>query len=112
MSEQDTRALGRRDFGRLAGAGLLASLAPGAAAQTPPRAPASATAGKLRMKLGTQHGSSDEILTVLAALGVNHICAELPSARLDPEWSVESLLRKGIDERRRGPSAQALVAAS
>ena len=102
MSEHDTRGVGRRDFGRLAGAGLLASLAPRAAAQTPPPAPASATAGRLRMKLGTQHGSSDEVLTVLAALGVNHICAELPSARLDAEWSLESLLRLRDRVEKRG----------
>ncbi len=92
MTEQDTR-VGRRDFGRLAGAGLLGTLAPEAVAQTRPPAPAPPTPGKSRMKVGTQHGSSDEVLTVLAALGVNHICAELPSARLDAEWSVESLLR-------------------
>jgi mannonate dehydratase len=54
------------------------------------------------MKLGTQHGSSDEILTVLAALGVNHICAELPSARLDTEWSVDSLLRLRDRVEKRG----------
>jgi mannonate dehydratase len=46
-----------------------------------------------RMKAGTQHGASDDILRVLAAFGVNHICGELPSAKLDAAWSVESLLR-------------------
>ena len=45
------------------------------------------------MKAGTQHGASDDILRVLAAVGVNHICGELPSAKLDAAWSVESLLR-------------------
>ncbi len=45
------------------------------------------------MKVGTQHGDSDEILRVLAALGVNHICSRLPSARMDDQWSVESLTR-------------------
>jgi mannonate dehydratase len=45
------------------------------------------------MKVGTQHGSSNEILTVLAALGVNNICSALPSARLDESWSVEGLTR-------------------
>ncbi len=32
-----------------------------------------------RMKLGTQHGESDEILRAMAAFGVNHICAHIPS---------------------------------
>jgi mannonate dehydratase len=45
------------------------------------------------MKVGTQHGSSDEILTVLAALGVNNICSALPSSRLDAPWSVEGLTK-------------------
>ncbi len=43
------------------------------------------------MKVGTQHGSSDEILTVLSALGVGNICAALPSERLDERWSVDGL---------------------
>ncbi|PYT08303.1 MAG: mannonate dehydratase, partial [Acidobacteria bacterium] len=45
------------------------------------------------MKVGTQHGSSDEVLRLLAALGVNHICSALPSARLDERWSVPGLLK-------------------
>ncbi len=45
------------------------------------------------MKAGTQHTSSEEGLRALAALGVNHICAALPSRRLDEAWSVESLTR-------------------
>ena len=45
------------------------------------------------MKLGTQHGDSDEILRVMAPLGVNHICGRTPSMRLDEKWSVESLTR-------------------
>lgn len=45
------------------------------------------------MKAGTQHGSSDDILRVLAAFGVNHICSALPSRKLDEAWSVEGLSR-------------------
>lgn len=45
------------------------------------------------MKVGTQHGSSDEILGLLAAFGVNHICSSLPSARMDEQWSADSLSR-------------------
>jgi mannonate dehydratase len=74
--------LDRRMFGRLAGASVLASWAPA------PRAASSA-----RLKVGTQHGSSDEILAVLAALGVNHVCSALPSARLDEHWSVDGLTK-------------------
>jgi len=48
---------------------------------------------KALMKVGTQHGSSDEILGLLAAFGVNNICSSLPSPRLDEHWSVEGLLR-------------------
>jgi mannonate dehydratase len=44
------------------------------------------------MKVGTQHGDSDEILRAMAGFGVNHICSRLPSARLDDKWSVDSLL--------------------
>jgi len=52
-----------------------------------------------RMKLGTQHDSSDEVLRVMAAFGVTHICARLPSARLDENWSVEGLskLRERVE---------------
>jgi mannonate dehydratase len=44
-----------------------------------------------KLKLGTQNDSSDEALRVLAALGVNHICSTLPSARMDANWSIEGL---------------------
>jgi len=68
----------RRDFLKAATAGL-----------TPP----ASAPPKSRMKAGTQHSTSDETLRVLAAFGVNHICGELPSPRLDAAWSVESLTR-------------------
>lgn len=45
------------------------------------------------MKLGTQHDSSDAALRVMAALGVNHICSSLPSAKFDENWSVEGLTK-------------------
>jgi mannonate dehydratase len=67
-----------------AGAGL-----PLAAMSTP--SASAATAG--RMKLGTQHGSSDEILRVIAALGVTHICSSLPSRKLDENFSAEGLTK-------------------
>jgi mannonate dehydratase len=58
------------------------------AAQRGTAAPASG-----RMKCGTQHGSTDEILRTCAAFGVNHICSTLPSPRLDEKWSVEGLTK-------------------
>src|SRR5882724_1630987 len=48
---------------------------------------------KALMKVGTQHGSSDEILEVLCSLGVNNICSSLPSAKMDANWSVERLTK-------------------
>lgn len=74
----------RRDFFELGGAAALA-VPQSARSQTTPRA---------LMKLGTQHGDSDEILRVMAAFGVNHICSTTPSAKgLDESWSVEGLMR-------------------
>ena len=84
----------RRDFVRLAGMGLAAGAAPAAKASAAPqparRRPAAKT---LRMKVGTQHDSSDEVLPILAGLGVTHICSRLPSARFDESWSVQGLSR-------------------
>jgi mannonate dehydratase len=45
------------------------------------------------MKVGTQHGDSDQILREMAGFSVNHICSRLPSVRLDDKWSVDSLSR-------------------
>jgi len=85
----------RRDFMRLAGAAIGAGEAAAAAAaeQRGTTARGGAAPAKALMKVGTQHGDSDEILTVLAALGVNHICSRLPSATLDDKWSVDGLSR-------------------
>ena len=49
---------------------------------------------KANLKLGTQHGDSDDILKVLAAFGVNHICALAPVGDKGEGWSVEALARK------------------
>jgi mannonate dehydratase len=51
------------------------------------------------MKVGTQHGSSDDILEVLCSLGVNNICTSLPSEKMDAAWSVEGLnkLRERVE---------------
>ena len=88
----------RRKFMRLAGTGMtsgalaapLAQFANATAAQKPST---SKVPKKALMKVGTQNVSADESLKVLAALGVNHICSTLPSARLDAQWSVEGLTK-------------------
>jgi mannonate dehydratase len=49
------------------------------------------------MKLGTQNQSNDEMLRILAPLGVQHICSDLPSKNFDEAWSVEGL--KKLRER-------------
>ena len=45
------------------------------------------------MKVGTQHSTTDDVLKVLAAFGVNNICSTLPSAKFDEKWSVDALKR-------------------
>lgn len=68
-------------------AGATAAL-PAPGAPTPPAKPR-----KALMKAGTQHGVTDDVLKVMAAFGVNHVCGTLPSPRLDESWSVEGLTR-------------------
>src|SRR5260370_1183918 len=46
-----------------------------------------------RMKVGTQHSATDDVLKVLGAFGVNNICSTLPSAKFDENWSVDGLHR-------------------
>jgi len=89
--------INRRDFVRVAGLGMASAQAAtaeaGHAAQTTSRNRAANSRRKVAMKVGTQHDSSDEVLGILAALGVNCICSRLPSATLDAEWSAEGLTR-------------------
>jgi mannonate dehydratase len=75
----------RRDFFNIAAASVLT------AAKTGKLNPNDATTKKASLKLGTQHGDTPEILKVMAALGVNHICALSPNGE---DWSVEALARK------------------
>jgi len=76
----------RRQFLQSAAAGALAAApAPAAQKKGPVR--------KSQIKLGTQHNSSDAVLPILAAFGVNHICSTLPSAKFDQAWSVEGLTK-------------------
>ena len=57
-------------------------------------------ATKALMMAGHQNHSSDADLRVLGALGVKHICAELPSRTLDESWSAKGLtkLREHIEK--------------
>ncbi len=89
--------INRRDFVRVAGLAMAAAQATAAeaghAAQTTSRNRAVNSPRKVAMKVGTQHDSSDEVLGILAALGVNYICSRLPSAKFDEQWSAEGLTR-------------------
>lgn len=76
----------RRDF--IERSAALAAAAAGAAQPPPARAQR-----RPRLKLGTQHASSDEVLRMLPVLGVRNICSALPSRSLDENWSVEGLSR-------------------
>ena len=78
----------RREFMHLAAKGVAA-----ATAQVKANPRAQTTSSRALMKVGTQHGDSNEILRVLAGFGVNHICSRLPSAKFDEKWSVEELMR-------------------
>ena len=82
----------RRDFIERTAVAAVASAAP---AGTRPMAPAP----KANLKLGTQTGTSEESLKVFSALGVNNVCSELPSPRLDEKWSVDGLqkLRERVE---------------
>lgn len=87
--------MNRREFVRLTGGGVTAGTLANAlvSAQVAAQPVPKAAAARARMKVGTQHGDSDAILSVLAGFGVNNICSRLPSARFDAAWSVEGLTR-------------------
>ncbi len=71
----------------------LAAAAAASQALAMPQSRPTAPAKKALMKAGTQHGSTNETLRVMAAFGVNHICSTLPSVRMDENWSVEGLTK-------------------
>jgi mannonate dehydratase len=78
---------------------LQMSAALAAASQTTPTVRA-ATRRPALMKLGTQHGTTDDILRACAAFGVNHVAAHSQSNVLDEKWSVDSLkqLREHVEK--------------
>jgi mannonate dehydratase len=81
--------MNRRDFFH-----GTAALAVAAAGESPQTYAQQLSGRKSKLKLGTQHGDTDDILRVMAAFGVNHICGRLPSAKMDENWSVEALQRR------------------
>jgi len=95
--------MNRREFVRLAGGGLSAGAlaeavveahvaqAPTSAKATVGRPPVRQAPQKALMKVGTQHGDSEDILKACAVFGVNNICSSLPSAKMDDKWSVDGL---------------------
>jgi mannonate dehydratase len=90
--------MNRREFVKLTGSGMTAgalaeALVSAQVAKTPAPAKAAASSSKVKFKVGTQQGHSDPILTAMAAFGCNNICSELPSAKMDENWTVESLTR-------------------
>jgi mannonate dehydratase len=92
--------MNRREFVRLAATGMsIPALAEGVVSAQQAQAPAKSgivaptTSPKVKMKVGTQHGHSDDILRACAAFGVNNICSGLPSAKVDAAWSVDALSR-------------------
>src|SRR5499426_2223662 len=100
MMQRKEVTMDRRKFVRIAGSGiatggLAEAVVSAQIAATPARqsADTKAKSRKALMKVGTQHGDSNEILRVLAGFGVNYICSRLPSERLDERWSVEGLSR-------------------
>jgi hypothetical protein len=79
----------RRDFIEVAAASALAAVGTPRRLQAAESGAGTRAAAKANLKLGTQHGDSDDILKVMAALGVNHICAVAPTAAGGEDWSVE-----------------------
>src|SRR6266540_6892 len=107
--------MNRREFVRLAGAGMsVGALAEAVVAsqvtRTPARpAPTAPKASpKARMKVGTQQGDAEDILRVLAAFGVNNICGSLPSRKADEAWSVDALSTRRDRARAHGISLDML----
>src|SRR5580704_7692748 len=74
-----------RKFLSCGGASAACAGTPGAQANPAPK--------KALMKAATQHDSSDDVLPVLAAFVVTHVCSALPSTKPDEHWTVEGLTR-------------------
>jgi mannonate dehydratase len=108
--------MNRRGFIRNAAIGTLISGAPASLASAADSFTQASSIQSLRspkakkadLKLGTQHGDSDDILKVLAAFGVNHICALPPTLNQEDDWSLDALSRKREHIESYGIQADAL----
>ncbi len=92
--------MNRREFVKLAGSGMsMGALAEAVVSAQQAQATAKSgivaptTSARVKMKVGTQHGHSEDILRACAAFGVNNMCSGLPSAKMDDAWSVDGLSR-------------------
>ena len=84
--------MNRREFlGAATGAAALGLVGGTGSAATPSIPPPGRK--PVLMTVGHQHDHSEETLTLLAALGVTHICTGLPSPKLDQAWSTDGLSR-------------------
>jgi mannonate dehydratase len=90
--------MNRREFVKLAGSGMsMGALSEAVVSAQQAQAPAKSgivaptTSARVKMKVGTQHGHSEDILRACAAFGVSNICSGLPSAKMDDAWSVDGL---------------------
>src|SRR5947208_2263626 len=94
-AHQEAR-MNRHEFVKLTGTGMTAgALAESIVSAQVPKTPAPkpTTSSKVKFRVGTQQGDSDAILKAMAAFGCNSICSNLPSAKMDDKWTVESLTR-------------------
>src|SRR5262249_3145188 len=98
--------MNRRDFVQRAAAAIAAAGVPRGLRAATPHAPAPPRRADLRV--GTQHGDSDDILTAMAAFGVNHICIEPPGTGGSEDWSADALSRKREHVESFGLKADAL----
>ncbi len=85
--------MNRRKFVHLTGMSVVAGISRSSTKLAHPPDDKKTAPRKGLMKVGTQHMSSNEILRLLAAFGVNNICSDLPSPKLDKNWSAEGLIK-------------------
>ena len=78
---------------RIASAGAVAHAA-GRLGSGTGQLPSKSAATRANLRVGTQHGDSDDILKVMAAFGVNDICAVPPTVNGKFDWSANGLARK------------------
>lgn len=102
--------MNRRAFLRTAAVGALSSAGSAHLAGEGVQKSTAPFRKKAKLKLGTQHGDSDDILKVMAAFGVTHICALPPALEKDRggDWSLDALSKKREHIESYGIKADAL----